>query len=214
MSVRYESTLNMLRSENPLETLVEGKELESDISGDDSSDEDFNVDVNLQNASLSESSDCDVEDNSGNVIPMREAGSSRGSGRGRGQGRGNNVAGSSNEKYTSSSGILWTPMNLSSTAFTSGRTPARNTVTTASGPTSFPRRNIGTNPASAGRLMVSESMAKHIQSCTVAEARRQLRDDSNWHVTLEELDAFFALLYVRGALGHSKLCADDLWNKN
>ncbi|XP_035212753.1 uncharacterized protein LOC118186728 [Stegodyphus dumicola] len=57
-------------------------------------------------------------------------------------------------------------------------------------------------------------MVKHIQSCTVAEARRQLRYDSNWHVTLEELDAFFAILYARGALGHSKLCADDLWNKN
>ncbi|XP_035227220.1 uncharacterized protein LOC118199459 [Stegodyphus dumicola] len=188
------------------------EQLESDISGDDSSDEDFHVDVNLQNALLSESSDSDVEHNSGNVIPMREAGSSRG--RGRGQGRGNNVAGSSNEKYTSSSGILWTPMNLSSIASTSGRTRARNIVTTANGPTSFACRNIRTNPASAWRLMVSESMVKHIQSFTVAEARRQLRDDSNWHVTLEELDAFFDLLYAHGALGHSKLCADDLWNKN
>ncbi|XP_035208024.1 uncharacterized protein LOC118182747 [Stegodyphus dumicola] len=145
---------------------------------------------------------------------MREAGSSRGRGRGRGQGRGNNVAGSSNEKYTSSSGILWTPMNLSSIPSTSGRTPARNIVTTASGPKSFARRNIRINPASAWRLMVSESMVKHIQSCAVAEARRQVRDDSNWHVTLEELDAFFALLYARGALSHSKLCADYLWNKN
>ncbi|XP_035225882.1 peroxisomal acyl-coenzyme A oxidase 1-like [Stegodyphus dumicola] len=149
--------------------------LESDISGDDRSDEDFNVDVNLQNALLFESRDSDVEDNSGNVIPMREAGSSRGRGHGRGQGRGNNVAGSSNEKYTSSS---------------------------------------GTNPASAWRLMVSESMVKHIQSCTIAEAQCQLRNDSNWHVTLEDLDVFFALLYARGALGHSKLCAYDLWNKN
>ncbi|XP_035229597.1 uncharacterized protein LOC118201582 [Stegodyphus dumicola] len=143
---------------------------------------------------------------------MREAGSSRG--RGRGQGRGNNVAGSSNEKYTSSSGILWTPMNLSSTASTSGRMRARNIVTTANGRTSFAHRNIRTNPASAWRLMVSESMVKRIQSCTVAEARCQLRDDSNWHVRLEELDAFFALLYACGALCHSKLCADDLWNKN
>ncbi|XP_035232512.1 uncharacterized protein LOC118204287 [Stegodyphus dumicola] len=105
-------------------------------------------------------------------------------------------------------------MNLSSTASTSGRAPARNIVTTASGPTSFARRNIGTNPALAWRLMVSEPMVKHIQSCTVAEARHQLRDDSNWHFTLEELDAFFALLYAYEALGHSKLCADDLWNMN
>ncbi|XP_035221886.1 uncharacterized protein LOC118194791 [Stegodyphus dumicola] len=188
------------------------EQLESDISGDDSRDEDFNVDVNLQNALLSESSDSDFEHNSGNVIPMREAGSSCGPGRG--QGRGNNVAGSSNETYTSFSGILGTPMNLSSTASTSGRTRARNIVTTANGPTSFARRNIRTNPASAWRLILSKSMVKHIQSCTVAEARRQLRDDSNWHVTLEEPEAFFALLYAHGTLGHSKLCADELWNKN
>ncbi|XP_035233454.1 uncharacterized protein LOC118205262, partial [Stegodyphus dumicola] len=57
-------------------------------------------------------------------------------------------------------------------------------------------------------------MVKRIQSCTVADTRRQLRDYSNWHVTLEELEAFYALLYARGALGHSKLCADDLWKKN
>ena len=58
--------------------------------------------------------------------------------------------------------------------------------------------------------MVNEAIMKQIQTCTVAEARRQLGNDSNWYVTLVELDAFFALLYARGTLGHSNLFADDL----
>ena len=29
-----------------------------------------------------------------------------------------------------------------------------------------------------------------------------------------EMDAVFALIYARVILGHSKLCTDDLWNKN
>lgn len=99
-------------------------------------------------------------------------------------------------------------MNLSSTASTSGRTIACNIVKIASGPTPFTRRNVGTNPALAWRLMVQEAIVKYIQICTVARARRQLANDSNRYVTLVELD-FFALLYDCGALGLSELCADD-----
>ena len=58
--------------------------------------------------------------------------------------------------------------------------------------------------------MVNEAIIKQIQTCAVVESRRQLGNDSNWYVTLVELDAFFALLYARGTLGHSNLCVDDL----
>lgn len=209
----------MRRGLSTQEALALLEQLDSDISGDDSNDEDFRLDnVNLQNSSSSESSDSDAVEHSTNVISPVIPKSGRSRGRRRSQGRRNNVPnlsdGCSNDKYSSSSGIIWTPMNRNCPTSTAGRTPARNIVSIPSGPTPFARRNIGTNPASAWRLMVNEAMVKHIQTCTVAEARRQLGDDSNWYVTLVELDAFFALLYARGALGHSKLCADELWNKN
>lgn len=57
-------------------------------------------------------------------------------------------------------------------------------------------------------------MVKHIQTYTFAESRRQLGDHSNWYVILVEVHAFFALFYARGALGHWKLAADNLFNKN
>ncbi|XP_035211227.1 uncharacterized protein LOC118185476 [Stegodyphus dumicola] len=47
-----------------------------------------------------------------------------------------------------------------------------------------------------------------------------LRHDANLEMIVtgmllwKNLMPFFALLYARGALGHSKLCANDLWNKN
>ena len=69
-----------------------------------------------------------------------------------------------------------------------GRTPVRNILTIPSGPTSFSRRNIGTNPASAWHLVVNEAMVKQIQRVVrhnkVAEARRQLGKGSNWYVIL------------------------------
>ena len=59
----------------------------------------------------------------------------------------------------------------------------------------------------------NDAMVKHIHTCTAAEIRLRLRDDSNLYVTLVELDALFALLNARGAVSHS-MRADGLWNKN
>ena len=70
-------------------------------------------------------------------------------------------------------------MNLSCLISSAGRTPAHNIVTVPTGATSFEGPNIGTNPASAWRLMVNEAMVKHIQTCTAAEAQCQVGDDRN-----------------------------------
>ncbi|MEQ2300464.1 hypothetical protein AMECASPLE_025698 [Ameca splendens] len=41
----------------------------------------------------------------------------------------------------------------------------------------------------------------HVQGCRVAEARRVLGDDSSSDMSVDELKAFLALVYVRGVKG-------------
>ncbi|XP_078116363.1 uncharacterized protein LOC144524169 [Sander vitreus] len=54
-------------------------------------------------------------------------------------------------------------------------------------------------------------MVKHIRDCTVAEAHRH-HGDSSWDLTVAELKAFIALLYVRGAQGAKHIDVDSLWS--
>lgn len=56
-------------------------------------------------------------------------------------------------------------------------------------------------------------MLKYIKECTETEAQRQL-NDPNWKITFEELEAFIAVLYARGAYGAEKLELDTLWSTN
>lgn len=51
-------------------------------------------------------------------------------------------------------------------------------------------------------FFVAEKMLKHIQHCTEIEVVRRTRNN-NWKVSLDELDAFTVLLYIRGNL-HAK----------
>ena len=55
-------------------------------------------------------------------------------------------------------------------------------------------------------------MLKHIQQCTNVEARRVLGNEE-WEVSLCELKAFIALLYVRGAHGDKNFSLYNFWNK-
>lgn len=52
---------------------------------------------------------------------------------------------------------------------------------------------------------------KHIQHCTEIEAR-QRSGDNDWKLSLDELDAFISLLYIRGALHAKGLSIDALWS--
>ena len=105
------------------------------------------------------------------------------SGHGRTLGQGKNVSNLcdvvSNDKYSSCSGIIWTPMNLSCSA--ADRTPACNIVAITRGQTSFARRNIGSNPASSWRLVVNEVKIKLV--LTVAKHKQLLKYDVILDVT-------------------------------
>jgi hypothetical protein len=79
------------------------------------------------------------------------------------------------------------------------------------GPTPYTKRNIGENKASSWRLLFSESTVKHIQKYTIKEARHQSKSD--WDISLEEIEAFIALVYARGAMCCSSLDLSDLWSK-
>jgi hypothetical protein len=51
-----------------------------------------------------------------------------------------------------------------------------------------------------------------MKRCTEAEAARA--SEQNWSFTIEELDAFIALLYALGAYGCRSVDYDVLWNVN
>ncbi|KAF2899593.1 hypothetical protein ILUMI_06582 [Ignelater luminosus] len=53
-------------------------------------------------------------------------------------------------------------------------------------------------------------MLSHIKKCTETEARRHGAD--NWSLSLEELDAFIALLYARRAYSATNLKLHHMWS--
>lgn len=81
------------------------------------------------------------------------------------------------------------------------------------GPTSYAKRNNDCSVISAFRLLINELMLRHIKLCTETKARQQLQNNS-WSHPLEELEAFIALLYVRGVCGAKQLPIDFLWSPN
>lgn len=82
------------------------------------------------------------------------------------------------------------------------------------GPTPYAKRAISEEKvSSAWRLMISESMLRHIKKCTDAEGKRQLQNDS-WSITIHKIEAFIALIYARGAYGARKISIKKLWSKN
>lgn len=94
-----------------------------------------------------------------------------------------------------------------------GRTPSQNILRETPGPTAHAKRNIVIDSAiSAFSLLIDEALLRNIQISTQQEAHRQLGNDE-WIISVEELNAFIAILFARGALGANTLAAKDLWNK-
>ena len=93
-----------------------------------------------------------------------------------------------------------------------GQFLSQNVLKDRGGPTPYARRCIGANKASLWHVLFSDSMLKRIEKCTIEEARRQLTSDS-WNVSKEELEAFIALVYARGAMCASSLDLNDMWSK-
>uniref|UniRef100_A0A3B3SZ47 PiggyBac transposable element-derived protein domain-containing protein n=1 Tax=Paramormyrops kingsleyae TaxID=1676925 RepID=A0A3B3SZ47_9TELE len=112
------------------------------------------------------------------------------------------------EQYeTAKDGTVWT---IIETGENSGRRQSQNVMTEVSGPTAHAKRNIE-DALSAFLCLIDDVMLKHIRDCTVAEAHR-VNEDSSWDITVDELKAFIALVYVRGAQGGKGMDLVSFWS--
>lgn len=94
-----------------------------------------------------------------------------------------------------------------------GQTQSQNILREKPGPTALAMRNIvDDSTISAFSLLLDEALMKNIQISTQQEAHRELGNDK-WLISMEELNAFIAILFARGALRANTLAAKDLWNK-
>ncbi|XP_049435206.1 uncharacterized protein LOC125890554 isoform X5 [Epinephelus fuscoguttatus] len=92
----------------------------------------------------------------------------------------------------------------------SGRQQSQNVLTETTGPTAHAKRNIE-DALSAFTCLLDRNMLRHIQDCTVAEAHR-MEEDSLWDLSITELKAFMALLYVRGAYSRN-IETESFWSE-
>ncbi|MEQ2248481.1 hypothetical protein ILYODFUR_019507 [Ilyodon furcidens] len=60
--------------------------------------------------------------------------------------------------------------------------------------------------------LVDAEMLIHVQGCKVAEARRALGDDSSSDMSVDELKAFLALVYVRKVKGGRNMEMSSFWS--
>ena len=116
---------------------------------------------------------------------------------------------SSSTHETARDGTKWEFMEFGEEAL--GRRGAQNIVTEQSGLSRFAFRMVD-SPAGAFQVIFDNYMLKHIQQCTNVEARRVLGNEE-WELSLCELKAFIALLYVRGAYGGRNFPLYNFWNK-
>lgn len=84
----------------------------------------------------------------------------------------------------------------------------QNVFTETAGPTAQAKCNIE-DALSAFLCLVDRKMLQHIRDCTVAESHRV---DQSWDLSVPELKAFIALLYVRGAYSKN-LGMQCLWSE-
>ncbi|KAJ8881613.1 hypothetical protein PR048_018099 [Dryococelus australis] len=67
------------------------------------------------------------------------------------------------------------------------------------------------NMASAFGLMIDEPMLQHVIKCTETEDRKKLQYET-WSLSVEEMEAFIGLLYLRGVCGAKGLPLACLWS--
>ncbi|KAF7641448.1 hypothetical protein LDENG_00280990 [Lucifuga dentata] len=80
----------------------------------------------------------------------------------------------------------------------------------AAGLTAHARRNIE-DAVTAFLCLFDDGLLKHIRDCTVAEAHR-VKEDSSWDMTVDELKAFIALVYIRGTQGGKGMDLASFWS--
>ncbi|XP_053197121.1 piggyBac transposable element-derived protein 4-like [Scomber japonicus] len=91
-----------------------------------------------------------------------------------------------------------------------GRHQAQNVLTESAGPTAFAKRNIE-DAQSAFSCLLDQKMLHHVCKCTVAEAHR-VEKNNQWDLTVRELKAFLALLFVRGVY-NKNIEMESFWSE-
>lgn len=113
--------------------------------------------------------------------------------------------------FTAPDNTIWNEINSKNAVC--GRVPAYNVLKETAGPTSFAKSRVSEDKvSSAFKLFIDDDILLHIKKCTESEAHRQL-GNKDWKLSLAELDAFVAILYVRGAIGAKGLDLYSLWSE-
>ncbi|KAJ8271033.1 hypothetical protein GJAV_G00122010 [Gymnothorax javanicus] len=93
-----------------------------------------------------------------------------------------------------------------------GRLQIQNILTEAAGPTPLARSNIS-DKLTAFMCLCDAVMLEHIRECSIAEACRASEERATWDISLAELKAFIALLYVRGAYCGKNIDVECFWSE-
>ncbi|KAK9746940.1 hypothetical protein QE152_g5650 [Popillia japonica] len=94
-------------------------------------------------------------------------------------------------------GTEWTGGAVGDTP--AGRRVQQNILRELPGPSGLARQGIDEDKlSSAWLLIIDDRILKHIEKCTEQEPRR-CQEVDDWSVSLQELKAFIAILYARGA---------------
>ena len=113
---------------------------------------------------------------------------------------------------TAADGTIWEEIDGSPKP---GRIPEHNIFRDMSGPIEYAKRHTSIMKGqmkTALSLIIDQRIMHHIIKCTEEKAFRVL--GTKWELNATKLDAFIALLYVRGAYEAKNLDVSYLWNKN
>ncbi|CAK6973186.1 piggyBac transposable element-derived protein 4-like [Scomber scombrus] len=92
----------------------------------------------------------------------------------------------------------------------SGRQRGQNVLTESAGPTAFAKRNLE-DAQSVFFSLLDRQMLQMICECTVAEAHR-VEENCQWDLSVGELKAFLALLFVRGVF-NKNIEMESFWSE-
>ena len=115
--------------------------------------------------------------------------------------------------YVSGDRSKWFERDVFGRSQASGRSRSENILRHKPGPTSYSLRKIEAGCCvSAFSLLVDDSMLNHIKKCTEAEAH-QVGGKKGWLVTIDELEQYIGILYLKGVLMPKSTPVRALWSK-
>ncbi|XP_072389637.1 uncharacterized protein [Diabrotica undecimpunctata] len=106
-------------------------------------------------------------------------------------------------------GTLWKIEALYNAS--AGRRAHQNMFKDISGPTPYANLRVDETCNSAWRLHIADKILKYITDCTIKKTRRV--HSNTWSLTIEELEAFIAIIYVRESMGAKGIDLDSLWSE-